>query len=100
LVTKSEAAVFGQTSDDAVIRSSAGRVLLRQRIVAGLNLSVFLISVTNYYFDLGLFGRFSKTFMTLAIAALYIQLHFYAPSIFRLRAYRRLKRGRAAKAAA
>jgi hypothetical protein len=82
----------------AVTRLPAGRVLFRQRLAAGVSLSIGLLCIANYYLNLGLFGRFAKQAIASAFAVMYLQIHFYGPTIHRLRAYQRLKRSRLLRA--
>lgn len=83
----------------AITRLSAGRVLFRQRIAAGVSLSIGVLLIANYLLNFGVLGRFAKEAMLLAIVAMYLQIRFYAPTIHRLRAYQRLKRSRLLRSA-
>ena len=75
----------------------AGRTLYRQRIASGLTLSLALACVANFYLKLGFFGRFSKQVMILSFVVMALQVRFFAPTVYRLRAYQRLKRSRLSK---
>ena len=80
-------------------RLPAGRLLCRQRIASALTLFLVLPCVANFYLELGLFGRFAKQAVALSFIILALQLRFYSSSIYRLRAYQRLKRARLSKTA-
>jgi hypothetical protein len=80
-------------------RVPAGRILFRQRLLLAVTLTVALISIANIYLNLGLVGRFPKHAIAAVFIAMYLQIRFYAPSLFRLRAYRRLKKRQDSKAA-
>ena len=80
-------------------RLSAGRLLYRQRIASALTLLVVLPCVANFYLELGLFGRFAKQAVAVSFVIMALLLRFYAPSIYRLRAYQRLRRARLSKTA-
>jgi hypothetical protein len=80
-------------------RLPAGRLLYRQRIAMGMALLLVLLCLANLCFGLGLFGRFAKQAVTVSFVIIALLLRFYAPSIYRLRAYQRLRRARLSKAA-
>jgi hypothetical protein len=78
-------------------RVPAGIMLRRQRVAAGLIMLIFLPCVANYYLELGLFGRFAKQAMALSLLVTVIFIMRFGPSIFRLRAYQRLRRSQLSK---
>jgi hypothetical protein len=81
-----------------IIRVPAGAMLRRQRIAAGVVLVALLTSAADVYFEIGIFGRFSKKVMAATNFVALIWMLKYGPSIFRLRAYQRLRRRRLSKA--
>ena len=91
--------MLGVMGVSSAARLPAGRVLYRQRVASGLTLSLGLLCVANFYLELGLLGRFAKQAIALSFVIMALQLRFYAPSIYRLRAYQRLRRACLSKAA-
>ena len=65
----------------------------------GLALFLCLLCMANFYVGLGLFGRFAKQAVGVSFVIIALLLRFYAPSIYRLRAYQRLRRARLSKTA-
>ena len=56
-----------------------------------MTLLLVVLCIANFAFGLGLFGRFAKQAMTTSFVILYLQLRFYAPSIYRYTACARIK---------
>ena len=76
---------------------TAGELLRRQRIATFVTLAILLICIANYYFGWGVFGQFAKQVMLASLLAAAVQMHYFAPSISRMRAFQRLKRMRASQ---
>jgi hypothetical protein len=87
-----------RTSDefpaDLSRRLVAGRLLRRQRFASALTLALLLLAAANLQFELGLAGRYARRVLVVVAVIMFFQLAFYAPSVGRLHAYRRLKRSR------
>lgn len=75
-------------------RVPAGKMLRRQRIAAGVVFLIMLACDANAYMELGIFGRFAKGVMATTNLLAFVWIMKYGPTIFRLRAYQRLKRRR------
>ncbi|MBS0160888.1 MAG: hypothetical protein JSS26_20095 [Nitrospira sp.] len=72
-------------------------MLRRQRIAAFFTFTILIICCAPYFFGWSLIGQSAKPVAALATLAATIEMQLFGPSIWRLRAYQRLKRMRASQ---
>lgn len=63
-----------------------------KRIVAGIATLMTLLCLANYYFNLGLLGRFGKEVLIVSIILLFVCVYHVGPTIEEIRRYRDSKR--------
>jgi hypothetical protein len=59
-----------------------------KRIVLGIALLICLLCVTNYYSNLGIFGRFDKQAVIASFIVVILIQHFIGPSFSEIQEYR------------
>ena len=64
-----------------------------KRVLLGIGLLVCLLCVANYFFNLGILGRFGKQAMIVSFIVLVIVQHFMGPTLSEVREYRGKRRG-------
>ena len=64
----------------------------KRRAVLGVFLLLCLLCVVNFYFKLGVFGRFSKQAVIISFVVLAVVQHFIGPTLSEVREYRDNKR--------